>query len=84
MARGELAMPEDGPIDWMTHADLAEATAVALTDEGLTDTILNLTGASPRTRRRSASQSSSRMPGRRSGRRPFCRRSSAPVGSRLA
>jgi uncharacterized protein YbjT (DUF2867 family) len=42
---GELAVPEDGPIDWTTHADLAEATAAALTDENLTYTILNLTGA---------------------------------------
>lgn len=40
-----LAAPEDGPVDWSTHADLAEATAVALSDEGLEDTILNLTGA---------------------------------------
>lgn len=42
---GELAVPEDGPVDWTTHADLAEATAVALSDEGLADPILNLTGA---------------------------------------
>lgn len=42
---GELAIPEDGPVDWTTHADLAEAIAVALTDDSLTDTILNLTGA---------------------------------------
>lgn len=42
---GELAVPEDGPVDWTTHADLAEAAAVTLIDEGLTGTILNLTGS---------------------------------------
>jgi NAD(P)H dehydrogenase (quinone) len=42
---GELAVPEDGPVDWTTHSDLAEATAIALSDEGLADTILNLTSA---------------------------------------
>jgi uncharacterized protein YbjT (DUF2867 family) len=42
---GELAVPEDGPVDWTTRSDLAEATAIALSDEGLADTILNLTSA---------------------------------------
>lgn len=42
---GELRAPEDGPIDWTTHADLAEAAAVALTDESLTDTVLYLTAS---------------------------------------
>lgn len=32
---GELAAPEDGPIAWTTHADLAEAAAVALTSDAL-------------------------------------------------
>ncbi len=30
---GELAVPEDGPVAWTTPADLAEAAAVALTEE---------------------------------------------------
>ncbi|CAA9455073.1 MAG: NADPH:quinone oxidoreductase 2 [uncultured Rubrobacteraceae bacterium] len=42
---GELAVPEDGPVDWTTQADLADATAVALTDGDLVEPILNLTGA---------------------------------------
>jgi len=42
---GELRAPQDGPIDYTTIPDLAEATAIALTDEGLDDTILTLTGA---------------------------------------
>lgn len=38
---GELILPEDGPVSWTAHADLAEAAAVALTDEG------RLAGISP-------------------------------------
>ena len=34
---GELAAPEDGPVSWTTHDDLAEAAAIALTDEGRLD-----------------------------------------------
>ena len=34
---GELAAPEDGPVSWTTHDDLAEAAAIALTDEGHLD-----------------------------------------------
>jgi uncharacterized protein YbjT (DUF2867 family) len=30
---GKLIAPEDGPVSWTAHADLAEAAAVALTDE---------------------------------------------------
>jgi NAD(P)H dehydrogenase (quinone) len=41
----ELAAPEDGPVDWTTHADLAEATARSLSDGGLGEPILNLTGS---------------------------------------
>ena len=29
---GELALPEDGPVSWTTHADLAEAAAAVLSD----------------------------------------------------
>ncbi|MFG3280543.1 NAD(P)H-binding protein [Streptomyces sp. NPDC048111] len=31
---GRLALPADGPVAWTAHADLAEAAAVILTDEG--------------------------------------------------
>jgi uncharacterized protein YbjT (DUF2867 family) len=31
---GELAVPEDGPVAWTAHADLAEVAAIALTDGG--------------------------------------------------
>ncbi|MFC1411119.1 SDR family oxidoreductase [Streptacidiphilus sp. N1-12] len=31
---GELAAPEDGPVSWTTHADLAEAAAIVLATEG--------------------------------------------------
>ncbi|MCW2888253.1 MAG: hypothetical protein QOE54_1566 [Streptosporangiaceae bacterium] len=34
---GELAVPQDGPVSWTAHADLAEAAAIALTDEGRFD-----------------------------------------------
>ena len=32
---GELAAPEDGPVSWTAHADLAEAAAIVLTEGGL-------------------------------------------------
>ena len=32
---GRLAVPEDGPVAWTTHADLAEAAAIALTEDAL-------------------------------------------------
>lgn len=32
---GELRLPEDGPVAWTTHADLAEAAAIALTTDDL-------------------------------------------------
>ncbi|MEU9066362.1 SDR family oxidoreductase [Streptomyces sp. NPDC048306] len=31
---GEILLPGDGPVAWTTHADLAEATAAILADEG--------------------------------------------------
>lgn len=31
---GTLALPQDGPVSWTAHGDLAEAAAVALTQEG--------------------------------------------------
>ena len=34
---GTIELPEDGPVSWTTHADLAEAEAVVLTDEGRFD-----------------------------------------------
>lgn len=41
---GELAAPEDGPVAWATHADLAEAAAIALTKGGLDGVTPALTG----------------------------------------
>lgn len=38
---GQLIAPEDGPVSWTAHADLAEAAAIALTDPG------RLTGLTP-------------------------------------
>ncbi|QBD81000.1 NAD-dependent epimerase/dehydratase family protein [Ktedonosporobacter rubrisoli] len=32
---GELLAPEDGPVSWTAHADLAEAAALALSEEAL-------------------------------------------------
>lgn len=34
---GELVAPADGPVSWTTHADLAEAAAIALAHEGRLD-----------------------------------------------
>ncbi|MFG2959876.1 NAD(P)H-binding protein [Streptomyces sp. NPDC048291] len=34
LAAGEVALPADGPVCWTAHADLAEAAAVILADEG--------------------------------------------------
>ncbi|MFI6063742.1 NmrA family NAD(P)-binding protein [Micromonospora sp. NPDC051227] len=34
---GRLVAPADGPVSWTAHADLAEAAAAALTEEGLLD-----------------------------------------------
>ena len=45
LGTGELRAPLDGPINYTAIPDLAEATAIALADEGLDDTILTLTGA---------------------------------------
>jgi uncharacterized protein YbjT (DUF2867 family) len=36
---GELVLPEDGPVSWTAHADLAEAAVIALTEEGRLDGI---------------------------------------------
>ena len=45
LGTGELRVPQDGPIDYTAIPDLAEATAIALADEALDETILTLTGA---------------------------------------
>ncbi|PWW02407.1 uncharacterized protein YbjT (DUF2867 family) [Paenibacillus cellulosilyticus] len=42
---GEWIVPEDGPIAWTTHADLAEATAALLTGQGWDGPSPNLTAA---------------------------------------
>lgn len=34
---GKLVAPEDGPVSWTEHGDLAEAAAIALADEGRLD-----------------------------------------------
>ncbi len=34
---GKIVAPDDGPVSWTTHADLAEAAVIALTDEGRLD-----------------------------------------------
>ena len=34
---GTVVAPEDGPVSWTTHADLADATVIALTTEGRLD-----------------------------------------------
>jgi uncharacterized protein YbjT (DUF2867 family) len=45
LATGELAVPEDGPVSWTAHADLAEAAAIALADDVLDGVTADLTGA---------------------------------------
>lgn len=42
---GELAVPKDGPVSWTSHGDLAEAAAIALTEDLLDGTTPALTGA---------------------------------------
>lgn len=43
---GKLVAPKDGPVSWAAHADLAQAAALALTEEGrLTNLTPPLTGA---------------------------------------
>lgn len=34
---GKIVAPEDGPVSWTTHADLAEAAVIALTDDDRLD-----------------------------------------------
>jgi NAD(P)H dehydrogenase (quinone) len=45
ISTGELALPEDGAVAWTTHADLAEAAAIALTTTDLDGITPALTGA---------------------------------------
>ncbi|TYP74494.1 SDR family oxidoreductase [Paenibacillus methanolicus] len=42
---GELAVPEDGPVAWTSHGDLAEAAAVALLDARIRGVTPVLTGS---------------------------------------
>ncbi|MFJ2156514.1 SDR family oxidoreductase [Streptomyces sp. NPDC087856] len=43
---GELVAPEDGPVSWTAHVDLAEAAAIVLAEEGRFDGVTPpLTGA---------------------------------------
>ncbi len=39
LVAGEIRAPEDGPVSWTTRADLAEADAILLADEGRLDGI---------------------------------------------
>ncbi|XVS61138.1 SDR family oxidoreductase [Actinosynnema sp. CA-299493] len=41
---GELAAPEDGPVSWTSHDDLAEAAAIALTEDVFDGVTPPLTG----------------------------------------
>jgi uncharacterized protein YbjT (DUF2867 family) len=41
---GEVVVPDDGPISWVSQTDLAEGIARLLIDGGHTDETLNLTG----------------------------------------
>jgi NAD(P)H dehydrogenase (quinone) len=41
---GELAVPEDGPVSWTAHADLAEAAAIILAEERFDGPTPALTG----------------------------------------
>ncbi|WP_372629426.1 SDR family oxidoreductase [Cohnella sp.] len=45
VSTGELIVPEDGPIAWTTHADLAEATAAILTEKNWDGSSPNLTAS---------------------------------------
>ncbi|WP_337913918.1 SDR family oxidoreductase [Cohnella zeiphila] len=42
---GELVAPEDGPVAWTTHADLAEATATVLNEQNLSGLTPSLTAS---------------------------------------
>ncbi|MEP6955149.1 MAG: SDR family oxidoreductase [Solirubrobacteraceae bacterium] len=42
---GELAAPEDGPVNWTTHDDMSEAMAAALADPDIDEETLELTGS---------------------------------------
>ncbi len=42
---GELAAPEDGPVAWTTHSDLAEVTGIILSEEILDGVTPNLTAS---------------------------------------
>lgn len=43
IAAGEIAAPEDGPIAWTTHGDLAEAAAIAMSSDSIDGTSPPLT-----------------------------------------
>ena len=45
MDTGEVAAPEDGPVSWTDHADLAGAAAIALTEDGFDGPTPALTGS---------------------------------------
>ncbi|MGG4128753.1 SDR family oxidoreductase [Paenibacillus illinoisensis] len=43
LSTGELIAPEDGPVSWTAHLDLAEAAAIALSDQRFNDLSPGLT-----------------------------------------
>lgn len=45
LTTGEPALPQDGPVSWTAHADLAEAAAIALVDDVLDGVTADLIGA---------------------------------------
>ncbi|MEO8706220.1 MAG: SDR family oxidoreductase [Kofleriaceae bacterium] len=45
LASGTIAAPVDGPVSWTTHADLADAAVIALTDARLDGVTSALTGS---------------------------------------
>jgi len=42
---GELTAPEDGPVSWTAHADLAEATAILMSEDHAETATLDLTAS---------------------------------------
>lgn len=45
LIKGELVAPEDGPVAWTAHADLAEGAAIALNEHNLNGVTPNLTAS---------------------------------------
>lgn len=63
METGELAVPQDGPVSWTAHADLAEAAAIILAEESFDGATPDLT-AGEATDLAGAAQLASELTGR--------------------